>query len=164
MSAVLDNTWAGLAPLASHAPANEQVAYLQRMIALFHNAQDSRIKALRRKLDAALVDLSQGDERGTAPEALAQGFASQLENLRRETLDLVLVLTNQVRGTLRAKLSGGMPLVTRQDTEKLHESLTTFSKGLRQVLVAAQNGDVAEEHAAARVLDEALRKLGDLPL
>ena len=76
-----------------------------------------------------------------------------------DTFDTLLTIVNQVRGTLRIKLQGGMPKPERDEAERLQEGLQGFSKGLRQVLLGAQHGDAAAEQAGLRLLDEAVRAL-----
>jgi hypothetical protein len=155
--AQVEERFAPMARLPSE--QGEQLAWLKRLIEVFHRAQDGRIKTLRRQLDDALVQLALGHEAGTDADELGRDFAARIERLRHDTFDVLLTIVNQVRGTLRAKLQGGMSKTARDEAERLQDGLQLFSKGLRQVLLAAQSGDAAAEAQGSRQLDEAARAL-----
>jgi hypothetical protein len=159
MSSEPAQDWQKLGPPPESAAAKAQLTYLQRMVEMFHRVEHPRLKALRRKLDATLVQLVQSAEQSTSATEVAQELAARLEALRRETFETLLVVVNQVRGTLKAKLAGGQSAAARMASERLHEGLTRFSKGLRELLSAADRNDPEAESAASKLMDEAAKSL-----
>ncbi len=153
----LDDAFARLGALPEESRA--QLSWLKRLVEVFHQAPDPRIKALRRQLDEALLRLSAGHEEREDPAELGRDFAARIERLRHDTFDTLLTIINQVRGTLRIKLAGGMPKAARAEAERLQDGLSHFSRGLRQVLLGAQSGDAAAEQAGQKLIDQALRAL-----
>jgi hypothetical protein len=135
-----------------------QLGYLRNMVELFHRIENPRLKALRRKLDAALMQLVQSSEGKKAAE-VAEELATRLEALRRETFEVLLVVVNQVRGTLKAKLAGGLTPAGRASSEKLHQGLTRFAKALRELVTATERNDPEAASAAGKLMDEAARTL-----
>jgi hypothetical protein len=142
--------------------AKDQLGYLRRMVELFHKVEHPRLRALRRKLDATLVQLVQSAE-GKAPADVAAELAARLEGLRRETFEVLLVVVNQVRGTLKSKLAGPHNAAARAASERVHEGLTRFAKGLRELLSAADKHDEGKVEKAEKLMDEAAKSLGADP-
>ncbi len=132
-----------------------QLAYLKRMVQLFHRAPHPRVKALRRKLDAALIQLVEAAETGRSPAELAEELAGHIDALRSETFELLLTVVNQVRGTLRVR--------AKNSPAELQDGLQLFSQALRKMVAAMRKGDLCGETEAQRQLDEAASLLERQP-
>jgi hypothetical protein len=139
--------------------AEAQLTYLKRVVAAFESTSNPRIKPLRRKLEEALADLADGAGRGADAESLATQFAGQVDALRAQTYELLLVVINQVRATLRVKLKQGVSPGERVDTERLQKALAFFSQGLRKTLRAQKSGDPDGQREAREMLSDASRAL-----
>jgi hypothetical protein len=154
-----DNPFAQIgAPPVSEDP-EAQLSYLKQVVGAFDATGNPRIKPLRHKLEEALEKLARGTERNVDPERLAREFAADVDALRLQTYDLLLIVINQVRATLRVRLKQGISPSDRVDTEKLQKALAVFSQGLRKMLRARKNGDARAEEEAKDILGEAGRAL-----
>jgi len=143
------------APPATDAPPAEQLRYLEGVIEGFRNAGSPRIKPLQKQLTDALERLQRGLDRGTAPEEIAAQLSGDVAALRLQTFEILLVVVNQVRATLRVKLQGGLPTPERLDVEALNRGLGLYAQGVRKLVAAFKKNDEQAVRQASEALDEA---------
>lgn len=144
------NPFANLgAPPADDDP-RAQLEYMVKVLEAFKGANEPRIKPLRTKLFAAFAAVKE-----SPTEAQNQAFVNKLRGLQIETYDLVMVLVNQIRGTLRVQLGRAMPKPQKLDTEKLQSDLGDYAQGLRKLIAAMKSGDAAKRIEAQQLLERA---------
>lgn len=156
----MDNPFAALpsAPAASASP-EEQLRYLEGVVEAFRTAGNPRIKPLQKQLTSALERLHRGAERGEDREALAMTLSEDITELRLQTFELLLVVVNQVRATLRVKLQHGLPAPERVDVTELNKSLTLYAEGVRKLVSAFKKNDDASIRVASEALDAACAQM-----
>lgn len=122
--------------------------------------------------ERAAAQEARADERAAAREARNEEL---LERQADRTRDSVVLLANEVNRTMDARIHGLGQLV-RSDSETLRRALVAAAEGHDHALtraldeqlgqVTAAVGQVTEtiEHSSSRLLDEAIRRIGDVRL
>ncbi len=152
----MDNPFAALpSPPTPSSPPEEQLRYLEGVVEAFRSAGNARIKPLQKQLTLALERLHRGAGRGEDRDVVAMQLADDIAELRVQTFELLLVVVNQVRATLRVKLQRGLAPPERLDVTALNKGLTLYAEGVRQLVVAFKKGDEHAVQSASRALDEA---------
>lgn len=143
-----DNPFANLgAPPESDDPKG-QVEYLLHVLQAFGQSTEPRLKPLRAKLYATFEDIKANP--GPDDE---QKLKARLAMLQIEAYDLLSVLVNQVRATLRVQLGRGMPKPQRVDSEKLQQELANYAQGIRKLISALKTGDQQKRRDAHAILE-----------
>ncbi len=148
------NPFATLGPPPAGDDPRAQLEYMASVLEAFKHAREPRIKPLRQKLFAAVSAIKDNPS-----EADNTQFQKRLRMLQLETYDLVMVLVNQIRGTLRVQLKRAMPKPQKLDTEKLQSDLGDYALGLRKLISAMKSGDAAKRLEAQALLEKAGRSL-----
>lgn len=148
------NPFSTLGPPPAGDDAHAQLTYMVKVLEAFKDAKEPRVKPLRAKLFAAVSAI-----KDNASEADSAQFQKRLRLLQLETYDLVMVLVNQIRGTLRVQLKRAMPKPQKLDTEKLQADLGDYAQGLRKLIAAMKTGDAAKRMEAQVLLEKAGHRL-----
>jgi len=149
------NPFQALPPPPSGNDPAAQVDYLERVVQAFEQAGNPRLAPLKKRLHATLAEVARGAERGDDPEKLAREFAAQVAELRLQTYDLLSVVINQVRATLRVKLQGSLAPPERLDAESLQKGLGEYAQGLRKLILAIKKRDATLEAEAQKLISAA---------
>jgi hypothetical protein len=148
------NPFATLGPPPAGDEPRAQLEYMVKVLEAFREAKEPRVKPLRAKLFAAVSAI-----KDNPAEADNVQFAKRLRMLQLETYDLVMVLVNQIRGTLRVQLKRAMPKAQKLDTERLQSDLGDYAQGLRKLISAMKTGDAGKRMEAQALLEKAGQSL-----
>jgi hypothetical protein len=148
------NPFATLGPPPAGDDPRAQLEYMANVLEAFKQAKEPRMKPLRAKLFAAVAAI-----KDNPAEADNAQFQKRLRLLQLETYDLVMVLVNQIRGTLRVQLKRAMPKPRKLDTEKLQADLGDYALGLRKLISAMKSGDAGKRLEAQALLEKAGQSL-----
>jgi hypothetical protein len=143
-----------LRPPAADADPEVRLGFLAALTFALGEAGGPRLAELGRRLAEALRALAAGHARGEEARVLGRRAAAEVRDLELEAYDLLSVVVNQVRATLRVRVEGGLRPAGEVRVDRLQEGLAEVSKGLRKLLGAARRGDVeAERQGATEVHD-----------
>lgn len=162
---MITSTLTTLGAPAADATPEQQLAFVAALTQGLGEAGGPRVAELGRRLDEAFRALAAGHARGDEPRALSRRAAAEVRDLELEAYDLLSVVVNQVRATLRVRVESGLRPTGDLRLDRLQEGLAEVSKGLRKLLTAARRGDSdAERQGAAEVHNGlALTRAAGLP-
>lgn len=135
-----------------------QLQYLCQVVEGFAASQHPRLRPIKRKLYAALKRLTTDGPTGD-PKFLAERFAQDVIALRIETYELLHVVVNQSRASLRLLSSERQQTPARVSIDDLQAGFDLFSQGLRKAITALRQSDTAQEHEANTLMQRAQERL-----
>ena len=151
----MENPFAAIGAPPEGEDPRQQLLYLQSIVAAFEKTPNPRIKPLQKQLGTAIENLAVSVERGDPPAQIGQRFQRDIRDLRVQTFDLVLVVVNQFRATLRVKLQAGMAPPQRLDMELLQRALGEYAQAVRKMIGAMKKGDAQTAKEAGEMMDRA---------
>ena len=126
---------------------------------VFESAPHARIKPLQKQLNIAIEHLTRGIQTTGNPESIAKQFVSDVRDLYVQTYEIMSVLVNQFRATLRVKLISGMPPPEQTDVDKLQQALAEYAQALRKMIAARKKGDDEAAKMASGQMERAAEVL-----
>lgn len=138
---------------------HQQLDYIEEVVQLVNELGHPRVKPIKKKLNQAFAKLGEGVEAGHSAEDLAKDLATDLQELRRQTYDLLNTVVTQLRTHLRAQQSGMSP-AEREEAKRLYKGLALFAQAMRQMGAASRNDDQGGREKAVAKLEEAEAALG----
>ncbi|MCK5688132.1 hypothetical protein KAI87_02620, partial [Myxococcota bacterium] len=118
-----NNLFTELASPDEGADHHAHLAYLVSLLEAFEQTGDARIKPMRRKLHTAIIELTEGTEQGLSTEELALKFQKRIADLQVQTYEVLNIVVNQLRATLRMKLKRSPPMVGGVNMQELQDNL-----------------------------------------
>ena len=163
-SDTVDNPFATLGPPPAGGDPQEHVEYFTHLVEAFDQAKTAAIRPLRKRLHEAMRDLTERHEAGEKPEIIVKHFHEDLQDLRKQTFDLVHRSIKKARDKMQQTLRSrrGTP-ASLHVMQVMHKSLGMFSKALRLYLKAEASQDVDGKKQARQMVDDARAMAQDLP-
>jgi len=115
--------------------------FLKGVAQSFAAAEHPRVKPLQKRLSEAIDHLSRSLQAQERPQEIAARFVTDVRDLYVQTYELISVLVNQFRASLRVKLLAGMPAPDKINVELLQQALSDYAQAVRKMIAAQKKGD-----------------------